>query len=73
MNVPVLPALSFQAVGSIATSVSDPAVAEKQAAGVRDIVAHGEYRIDYETLWEIIIIAQQNPKKFFEKFSTTRV
>lgn len=31
-----------------------PNVAWKQVAGLRDIMAHGYYRIDYETLWEII-------------------
>ena len=29
-------------------------VAWKLVAGVRDIMAHGHYRIDYESLWEII-------------------
>jgi uncharacterized protein with HEPN domain len=31
-----------------------PDAAWKQGAGPRDIMAHGYYRIDYETLWEII-------------------
>lgn len=31
-----------------------PEVAWRQVAGLRDIMAHGYFRVDYETLWEII-------------------
>lgn len=31
-----------------------PAVEWKQVAGLRDVMAHGYYRIDYEVIWEII-------------------
>lgn len=31
-----------------------PAVEWKQMAGLRDVMAHGYYRVDYEVVWEII-------------------
>jgi uncharacterized protein with HEPN domain len=31
-----------------------PAVAWKRVAGLRDIVAHGYFRVDYEVLWGVI-------------------
>lgn len=31
-----------------------PAVEWKQVAGLRDVMAHGYYRVDFEVIWEII-------------------
>jgi uncharacterized protein with HEPN domain len=31
-----------------------PAVAWKRVAGLRDVVAHGYFRVDYEVLWGVI-------------------
>jgi len=31
-----------------------PSVAWKQVAGLRDVIAHGYFRVDFEVLWEII-------------------
>jgi uncharacterized protein with HEPN domain len=31
-----------------------PAVAWKQVAGLRDVIAHGYFRVDYEVIWGII-------------------
>jgi uncharacterized protein with HEPN domain len=31
-----------------------PSVAWKQVAGLRDVMAHGYYRVDYEVLWGVI-------------------
>ena len=31
-----------------------PSVAWKQIAGLRDVMAHGYYRVDYEVLWGVI-------------------
>ena len=51
---------NFEIIGEAVKNLPDnvktryPDVAWKQVAGLRDIMAHGYYRIDYETLWEII-------------------
>ncbi|HNX16860.1 MAG TPA: DUF86 domain-containing protein [Methanoregula sp.] len=51
---------NFEIIGEATKNLPDdlrnryPAVAWKQVAGFRDIIAHGYFRIDYEILWGII-------------------
>lgn len=51
---------NFEIIGEAAKNLPDdlkaryPAVAWKQLAGLRDILAHGYFRVDYEMVWGII-------------------
>jgi uncharacterized protein with HEPN domain len=51
---------NFEIIGEATKKLSDdlkarnPAVAWKQVAGLRDVIAHGYFRIDYEVIWGII-------------------
>ena len=51
---------NFEVIGEATKNLPEdlkvryPGVAWKQVAGLRDVMVHGYYRIDYETLWEII-------------------
>jgi uncharacterized protein with HEPN domain len=51
---------NFEVIGEATKNLPDdvkdryPGVAWKTVAGLRDIVAHGYYRIDYEVIWGII-------------------
>ena len=46
-----------------------PGVAWKQVAGLRDVMAHGYYRVDYELLWEIITTKIPGFKKDIAKIT----
>jgi uncharacterized protein with HEPN domain len=45
-----------EATKNLSADIKDryPGVEWKQVAGLRDVMAHGYYRIDYEVIWEII-------------------
>ena len=51
---------NFEIIGEATKNLPDdfktlyPSVAWKQVAGLRDVIAHGYFRVDYEVLWEII-------------------
>ncbi|MFZ1897304.1 DUF86 domain-containing protein [Methanoregula sp.] len=51
---------NFEIIGEATKNLPDdlkeryPAIAWKQVAGFRDIIAHGYFRIDFEVLWGIV-------------------
>ena len=51
---------NFEIVGEATKKLPDdlktryPSIAWKQVAGLRDVIAHGYFHIDYEILWGII-------------------
>lgn len=51
---------NFEIIGEATKKLPDdlkvryPSVAWKQVAGLRDVIAHGYFHIDYEILWGII-------------------
>ncbi len=51
---------NFEIIGEAVKNLPDdfknryPSVAWKQVAGLRDILAHGYFRVDYEIVWGII-------------------
>lgn len=51
---------NFEIIGEATKKIPDdlkarnPAVAWKQVAGLRDVIAHGYFRVDYEVLWGIV-------------------
>jgi len=51
---------NFEIIGEATKNLPDdfktlyPSVAWKQVAGLRDVIAHGYFRVDFEVLWEII-------------------
>ena len=51
---------NFEIIGQATKKLPDvlkaqyPSVAWKQVAGLRDVIAHGYFHIDYEILWGII-------------------
>lgn len=51
---------NFEVIGEAVKNLPDdlkaryPSVSWKQVAGLRDILAHGYFRIDYEVVWGII-------------------
>jgi uncharacterized protein with HEPN domain len=51
---------NFEIIGEATKKLPDdlkarnPAVAWKQIAGLRDVIAHGYFRVDYEVIWGII-------------------
>lgn len=52
---------NFEIIGEASKNLPEdlktryPAIAWKRIAGLRDIIAHGYFRVDYETLWDVII------------------
>jgi uncharacterized protein with HEPN domain len=52
---------NFEIIGEATKKLPDDlkarnsAVAWKQVAGLRDVIAHGYFRVDYEVIWGIII------------------
>ncbi len=51
---------NFEIIGEATKKLSDdlkarhPTVAWKRIAGLRDVIAHGYFRVDYELIWGII-------------------
>jgi uncharacterized protein with HEPN domain len=51
---------NFEVIGEAIKNLPDdvkarnPAVAWKQVAGLRDVIAHGYFHIDFEVIWEIV-------------------
>ena len=51
---------NFEVIGEATKKLSAdfrdryPTVAWKQVAGLRDVIAHGYFRVDYEVIWGII-------------------
>lgn len=51
---------NFEIIGEAVKNIPDdlknrhPSVAWKQVAGLRDILAHGYFRVDYEVFWGIV-------------------
>jgi uncharacterized protein with HEPN domain len=51
---------NFEIIGEATKKLPDdlkarnPLVAWKQVAGLRDVIAHGYFRVDYEVIWGII-------------------
>jgi uncharacterized protein with HEPN domain len=51
---------NFEIIGEATKKLSEnirdryPTVAWKQVAGLRDVIAHGYFRIDYEIIWGIV-------------------
>lgn len=51
---------NFEIIGEATKKLSPdfkdryPAVAWKQVAGLRDVIAHGYFRVDYEVIWGIV-------------------
>lgn len=51
---------NFEVIGEASKKLPEdfriryPTVAWKQVAGLRDVIAHGYFRVDYELIWGII-------------------
>ena len=69
---------NFEIIGEAAKNLPDDLkarysdVAWRQVAGLRDIMAHGYFRVDYETLWEIIYPDSWFPKRHPENYQSRK-